>query len=250
MSFDAIPSRDTAVDMCMRAVGDAILSGELCPGDHLPPERELAQQFGVNRTTLRTALRGLSAKGLLRVRQGSGCQVEDFRTSGGSELLVDLCRQISEQKEAVKYAVDLLRVRRHLATSVLETLLLKETPIDQGPIRTAVAHFSAIVMSGGTKEELAQADLAVLSAIVQSSESVVLSLSIHPVARVLSSFHALRDAIYINPTESVLAYQGLLGWLMAPTEQGLSLIVTEMEKKDALTVKRVGLVFEAAEGGS
>ena len=47
------------------------------------------------------------------------------------------------------------------------------------------------------------------------------------------------------PAESVLAYQGLMGWLMNPTEGGVTLILAEMEKKDALTVERVRLVFEA-----
>jgi len=234
----------------MRAIADAILSGELSAGERLPPERNLAEQLGVNRTTLRTAIKGLAAKGLLRVRQGSGCHVEDFRMTGGSELLVDLCGQISDGEEAVVYAADLLRVRRHLASSVLEALLVKETPIDQVPIQTAVAHFSDLVRSGATTEELSKADLSILSAIVQSSESMVLSLTIHPVARVLSTFHALRDAIYAHPEESVLAYQALLGWLMAPSEQGRVLFVAELEKRDVMTVERMRSAFQSEEGVS
>ena len=41
-------------------------------GDRLPPERELAQRFGVARETLRRAMEALQAEGLLRRRQGSG----------------------------------------------------------------------------------------------------------------------------------------------------------------------------------
>src|SRR3954453_8271284 len=49
----------------------AILSGRLEQGERLPPERELAEQFGVSRVTVRDALRGLEAMGLIEVRVGA-----------------------------------------------------------------------------------------------------------------------------------------------------------------------------------
>src|SRR3954452_11303931 len=49
----------------------AILSGQLEQGHRLPPERELAEQFGVSRVTVRDALRGLEAMGLIEVRVGA-----------------------------------------------------------------------------------------------------------------------------------------------------------------------------------
>jgi GntR family transcriptional regulator, transcriptional repressor for pyruvate dehydrogenase complex len=49
----------------------AILSGRLQQGERLPPERELAEQFGVSRVTVRDALRGLEAMGLIEVRVGA-----------------------------------------------------------------------------------------------------------------------------------------------------------------------------------
>jgi GntR family transcriptional regulator len=44
----------------------AIASGDLQPGDRLPPERELAEHFGVNRLTLRQALSDLERRRLIR----------------------------------------------------------------------------------------------------------------------------------------------------------------------------------------
>lgn len=45
------------------------------PGDRLPSERQLADQFAVSRTVIREAVRSLHAKGLLEVRPGFGTTV-------------------------------------------------------------------------------------------------------------------------------------------------------------------------------
>jgi len=54
---------------------DRIESGDLSPGDRLPPERELSEMLSVNRMTLRRALRMLEGQGLLIRRQGDGTYV-------------------------------------------------------------------------------------------------------------------------------------------------------------------------------
>lgn len=55
---------------------DAILDGRFAPGTRLPPERELADEFGVNRTSIREALKVLEGLGLVTVRQGDGAIVQ------------------------------------------------------------------------------------------------------------------------------------------------------------------------------
>src|SRR3954469_1359959 len=49
----------------------AIVGGRLQEGARLAPERELAEQFGVSRVTVRDALRSLEAMGLIEVRVGA-----------------------------------------------------------------------------------------------------------------------------------------------------------------------------------
>src|SRR5919202_5827918 len=49
----------------------AIQDGRLAPGDQLPPERDLTQQLGVSRVSVRDALRTLEALGLVEVRVGA-----------------------------------------------------------------------------------------------------------------------------------------------------------------------------------
>jgi GntR family transcriptional repressor for pyruvate dehydrogenase complex len=52
-------------------VRELIRSGRLAAGDRLPSERELAEQFGVSRVTVRDALRSLEAVGLLQIKVGA-----------------------------------------------------------------------------------------------------------------------------------------------------------------------------------
>ncbi|WP_158688016.1 MULTISPECIES: FadR/GntR family transcriptional regulator [Actinomycetes] len=57
--------------------------GELRPGDRLPPERKLAEMFGVRRAKLREAINPLEVLGLLDRRVGDGT----YFASTSSELL-------------------------------------------------------------------------------------------------------------------------------------------------------------------
>jgi len=67
---------------------------KLRAGDKLPPERELAERLGVNRTSLRQALHALALLRLVEIRAGDGAYVRDFRRDASSEamLLRDLLR--------------------------------------------------------------------------------------------------------------------------------------------------------------
>ncbi|QCI63925.1 phosphonate metabolism transcriptional regulator PhnF [Phreatobacter stygius] len=53
-----------------------IVGGGLPPGSRMPTEAALSERFGVNRHTVRQALKSLVEKGLVRVTQGSGTYVE------------------------------------------------------------------------------------------------------------------------------------------------------------------------------
>jgi GntR family transcriptional regulator len=67
---------------------DRIESGELVPGDRLPPERELAEMLGVNRMTLRRALSMLDSQGLITRRQGDGTYVAEPKIEREAAQLV------------------------------------------------------------------------------------------------------------------------------------------------------------------
>ena len=53
-------------------VRSLISSGEVKPGDRLPPERELARKLKISRSSLRAGIGFLSAMGVLKSRHGAG----------------------------------------------------------------------------------------------------------------------------------------------------------------------------------
>src|SRR5262245_46982492 len=58
-----------------------ISSGELSPGERLPPEHELADRLGVSRGSLREAVRALTQINVLDVRRGDGTYVTSLAPS-------------------------------------------------------------------------------------------------------------------------------------------------------------------------
>jgi GntR family transcriptional regulator, galactonate operon transcriptional repressor len=59
----------------LHEIGRMVVGGEIAPGETLPIEPELAQMFGVSKTVIREAVRGLAAKGLVYVRPRLGTRV-------------------------------------------------------------------------------------------------------------------------------------------------------------------------------
>jgi GntR family transcriptional regulator, hexuronate regulon transcriptional repressor len=83
-----------------RTLAAAIEDGRYAPGDRLPSERELADDFGVSRPTIRDAMIALEFQGLVEARQGSG-------------VYVKAAPQISEEaSERDVSALELIEARR------------------------------------------------------------------------------------------------------------------------------------------
>src|SRR4051794_35338711 len=92
---DAIVKPPAATEQAVGAIMRLLTSGELRPGDRLPPERRLAARLGVSRSTLREVIRGLEMMRVLQVRHGGGI----FVTSLDAPLLL----------EATGFAMQLMR---------------------------------------------------------------------------------------------------------------------------------------------
>lgn len=93
-------------DEAILSIKDMILSGELRPGDRLPPEKELSERLGLSRSSMREAVKALEVIRVLDVRRGDGTYV----TSLEPRLLL----------EALTFVVDL-----HDSNSLLELFAVR-----------------------------------------------------------------------------------------------------------------------------
>jgi GntR family transcriptional repressor for pyruvate dehydrogenase complex len=93
-------------DEAIRKIKDMIISGELGPGDRLPPEGELSDRLGLSRSSMREAIKALEVIRVLDVRRGDGTYV----TSLEPQLLF----------EALSFVVDL-----HDDSSILELFAVR-----------------------------------------------------------------------------------------------------------------------------
>ena len=235
----AISSSSSAVDACFAHLRRAIVSGQTAPGQQLPPERELAQQLGVNRTTLRSALTRLDAAGLIASRQGSGTLVRDFRRAAGPELLPELLQQTADPAERQRMCDDLLLMRRQMASAVLARLVAGVTPRARATVAAAVDALARAIESAATTADLAEADLAVLAAVLDATQSPVLALCLNPVSDVLRHSPNLRDAMYADPHSNLQGWLDLCDWLAAPDGAAIARMLAAIDERDAATLQRL-----------
>lgn len=85
-----------------------IRTGELVPGNRLPPERKLAEMFGVSRNSLRQAFQALAERGIIESRQGDGTYLlTAIETPLTSDAIADA---ISEQSGLLHEIVEFRRI--------------------------------------------------------------------------------------------------------------------------------------------
>ena len=92
---------------------EAILSGHFPINSNLPGERELAEQIGVTRPTLREALQRLARDGWLDIQHGKPTRVRDYWREGSMAVLSVLAQSPAHQSP--DFVVHLLEIRVLLA---------------------------------------------------------------------------------------------------------------------------------------
>jgi GntR family transcriptional repressor for pyruvate dehydrogenase complex len=112
-------SHKTLGQEVMAQLLDLILKGHLKPGDQLPTQSQLTEQLQVGRSTVREALKGLAAMGLVEMKAGRGTFVKQMmpRTVISPELQAlsmhrALTEHIWEAREILEPEIVALAVQR------------------------------------------------------------------------------------------------------------------------------------------
>lgn len=204
--------RHRASDQVAGTIRDRILSGDLPPGERLPSERDLAAQLGVNRTTVREALRALEQLGLVSIRHGGGAVVQDYTRAGlqvlpyllspGGRLDLDLLESFLEVRHDMGVAIARRAAERADATAAarLEAALGElQTALAEGPPEPA---------------RLAQLDLGFFEALTQAAGNRVYGFILHALRRVVTAYGArapeLLQTLFAAPERTLACHRAVV----------------------------------------
>ena len=147
----------------LEQICDAILRGELKKGDWLPPEREIAIQTRLSRTSVREAIKVLSEAGMVRIVPGRVGGTQMVKVSLPARLLGasigDEREQLLEFYEArtiIETSAAALAAKRATPEQIEELeqvvedmeKLVEENPEDYSTYLTIDAHFHRLVVQG------------------------------------------------------------------------------------------------------
>jgi DNA-binding FadR family transcriptional regulator len=151
----------------------AIALGEFVPGQRLPPERELAQQLAVSRTSVREALHRLAGAGYVEIQRGrnGGAYV---RQSWGPGSAATVRRTLSPNWADFEALFDLRTLVEGL---IARTAAERHTASDVAPIRDALAAYVA----APDREASRAADQALHSAIAGATGNPYLARMSHQI---------------------------------------------------------------------
>lgn len=120
--------------------------GELNPGDQLPPERALAEQFQVSRASVREALRSLELLGIVETRAGGGTFVR--RT-----VPEDLARPLSNLIARGHTLTDVIEVRGLLEPAIAASAATRIRPDELVELRAILTQQAEKVDAGQSYAE-------------------------------------------------------------------------------------------------
>ena len=195
------PPRVRLSDSVATQIEELIVSGKLRPGHALPPERVLAQRFGVSRPSLREALLRMEARGLLKVRRGGRFTVTDVTAPTLTDPLVHLLKRHPGAEQ------DVLEMRHGLEMVSAYFAAQRVTKEDRARLRHAYDRMLKVRAKHDTMAD-AEADADFHLSIAEASHNVALihvMRGIHNLLRVC--MHHAWEIMYREPVSLRLLHQ-------------------------------------------
>ncbi|WP_177733406.1 MULTISPECIES: FadR/GntR family transcriptional regulator [Flavobacterium] len=162
-------------------IKEDIAGGKYKPGEKIPAEPELMQQYGVGRSTIREAIKTLAISGILKVQQGSGTTVNsDYR-----ELNMEQRLQHADFDE-------INAVRRLLEEEIIKLASVNHTKEQLEAIEKCLERRKAAILAENP-QECADADIDFHMAIAFASGNKVLAELYYGFTVVLRNFFNARE---------------------------------------------------------
>jgi GntR family transcriptional repressor for pyruvate dehydrogenase complex len=177
ISLGVIARQPRLSDKVADDIVELILSNRLRPGDTLPPQSELGEQFGVSRTVIREAVRSLDAKGLVEVRSGSRIRIAAVDAGTASESLRHFVRGSAFAPGSIE------EVRSALLVASAQLAAVRAEPED---LERVLAALDRAGQSAEDPAALRQAELDLFTALAGASGNELLVMLIDALGRALA----------------------------------------------------------------
>jgi GntR family transcriptional repressor for pyruvate dehydrogenase complex len=161
-----------------------IINGVYPAGSKLPTEREMAKNFQVTRSIVREALKRVETLRLIKIRQGSGAEVQDFTATGGLEL-VDLFLTKDDGSVDKAFLKDVLEFHEF---TTIHTVKLAAQRINNKEIQELKALVIEHANYGNDIIRRAQITLKISELVVKSSRNTYVRLLFNTLNRTTSAF--------------------------------------------------------------
>lgn len=175
-----------------------ILEGDLEPGDRLPPERELAEHFGVSRVSIREALRELENHGLIDRKPGRGTIV--LGPGERANLSDDVLGAVAALRPELH---DIMELRAIVEPPIARITASRATARDVAQLRELVEAMEVDV----TKERYAELDRAFHQSIAQYTHNPLLALINEQIAQQIAPSRASRYQTKARRAASSVAHR-------------------------------------------
>lgn len=168
-------------DQIVARLETMLLEGSFRPGDRLPPERQLAEQLGVSRPSLREAIQKLAARGLLVARQGGGTYVTARLDTGFVEPWQEMLGKHPELHR------DVLEFRRMLEGTVARLAAERATEADLERIGKLYEHMAATHGQQEASEQASKIDVMFHQALADAAHNALFT---HLTGSLLNMLHS------------------------------------------------------------
>lgn len=207
--FSAVARDPSLVEKVTDALLQSIRSGDLEPGDQLPSERDLGDQFAVSRTIIREALRVLQAKGLIDVRSGRGALVAAVPASHITET-IELFLQGAQAQDLLD-AQKISEVRSTLEVRMVELACERATATDLEKMQRSI---DAMVAADDV-EEASKHDVAFHRLIAEATYNALFVLLLDSIGSVLLELRRRSLSVDGRVHRAALDHQRVLDALVA-----------------------------------
>ncbi|MEV8268417.1 FadR/GntR family transcriptional regulator [Microbacterium sp. NPDC076911] len=127
----------------LKELVETIVSGQIHPGDALPPEAVLSQEFGVSRTVIRESVKRLQEKGMVTVAQGRGTHVNPMSSWNLLDPLV--ISSLIGHDDALGILDDLSVVRGALEAAMAGAVAAKRTSDDLARLTASFEQMESVL---------------------------------------------------------------------------------------------------------